>query len=83
LCVVLFYIIYLFNGDLIMKVYAYTYYDSWGAGQGIVVAESIEDADKMLREPHSEKVRQSLFPELRFEEIDITKPQVIDHSWSE
>jgi hypothetical protein len=64
-----------------MKVYKYTYLIRWGEGQGIVIAESIEDADKMLREPYREQDRPSLFPELDFEEIDITKPQVIDHSW--
>lgn len=67
-----------------MKVYSYTYYERWGAGQGIVIAESIEDAIKMMLEPYSsDHTVEDLFPELAFEEIDITKSQVIDHSWCE
>jgi len=66
-----------------MKIFEYTYNIRWGEGQGIVIAESIEEADRMLREPYREEDRSSLFPGLIFEEIDITKSQVIDHSWVE
>jgi hypothetical protein len=67
-----------------MKVYRYEYYESWGDGQGIVIAESEEHAIELMRAPYSsEYSKEKLFPDLIFEEIDITKPQVIDHSWTE
>jgi hypothetical protein len=67
-----------------MKVFRYEYYEEWGNGAGIVIAESIEDARKMMREPYPlDKTVEELFPNLEFEEIDITKPQVIDQSWTE
>jgi hypothetical protein len=72
------------EGETIMKVFEYTYYDRWGAGQGIVIAESEEGAIALMREPYSaDKITSELFPELVFEEIDVTKSQVIDHSWCE
>jgi hypothetical protein len=67
-----------------MKVYEYEYYEKWGNGTGIVIAESIEDAKILMRKPYpSKQTLESLFPNLKFKEIDITKPQVIDHSWTE
>ena len=67
-----------------MKVFKYEYFEDWGAGQGIVIADNEEMAIEMMRKPYSkDKKTSDLFPELTFEEIDITKPQVIDHSWSE
>jgi hypothetical protein len=67
-----------------MKAFRYEYYEKWGNGAGIVIAESIEDAKKMMREPYPlDKTVEELFPNLEFEEIDITKPQVIDQSWTE
>lgn len=67
-----------------MKVYVYSYYESWGAGQGIVIAESIDEAIKLMKAPYDPtSTVKELFPDLEFEEIDISKPQVIDHSWCE
>lgn len=68
-----------------MKVFKYDYYEPWGAGQGIVIAESIDDAKKLMHAPYSQsdKTFEQIFPNLIVEEVDITKPQVIDHSWCE
>jgi len=67
-----------------MKVFEYEYYERWGNGAGIVIAESIEDAKVMMRSPYPpDKTVEMLFPELEFTEVDITKPQVIDHSYAE
>lgn len=67
-----------------MKVYEYDYYISYGSGSGIVIAESVEEAIKLMCEEYSsEHTVQELFPDLELTEIDITKPQVIDHSYAE
>lgn len=67
-----------------LKVFEYTFFERWGNGQGIVIAESVDEAIKMMRKPYSDdKSVSELFPELVFEEVDITKKQVIDHSWCE
>lgn len=68
-----------------MKVYSFSYYERWGAGQGIVIAESIEDAITMMLEPSLPEDRnvEKLFPQLEFYEINITEPQFLDFSWRE
>jgi hypothetical protein len=60
-----------------MKLFEYKYDLRYGNGQGVILANSMDEAEKMLRE----QIRS--LPELEIEEIDITKPQVIDHSWEE
>jgi len=67
-----------------MKVFKYEYFERWGAGQGIVIAETTEDAIKMMCAPYSkDETAEKLFPELEFTEIDITKPQVFDFTYTE
>jgi hypothetical protein len=67
-----------------MKVFEYEYYERWGNGAGIVIAESIDDAKAMMKEPYPfHKTIEELFPDLEIKEVDITKPRVIDHSWCE
>jgi len=67
-----------------VKVFEFRYYERWGNGAGIVVAETIEDAKVMMKAPYGDdKTIEQIFPELEFEEIDITKPRVIDHTWTE
>jgi hypothetical protein len=67
-----------------MKVFEFTYYERWGNGAGIVVAETTEDAIKLMCEPYpKDKTAAEMFPELEFTEIDITKPQVVDHTYTE
>jgi len=60
-----------------LRLFEYTYDRNWGAGQGVILAHSKDEAEKMLRE------ERKFLPGLEIEEIDITKPQVIDHSWEE
>lgn len=68
-----------------MKVYEYAYFIRYGSGSGIVIAESAEDAIKLLCEnyPPPNNTVKELFPELELTEIDITKPRVFDHSYAE
>lgn len=66
-----------------MKAFRYEYFEAWGEGQGIVIAESIEDAIAMMVAPYSDKSVDKLYPHLKFEEIDVTKPQVFDFTWTE
>jgi hypothetical protein len=67
-----------------MKVFKYEYWEEWGEGQGIVIAETQEEAIQMMREPYSkDKTVEQLFPHLTFEEVDITEPHVMDFSWCE
>ena len=65
-----------------MKVFEYWYDETWGEGQGIVIAESEDEAIKMMMEDYDAPIER-VYPDLKFTEIDITKPQLIDHSWCE
>jgi len=59
-----------------LKAFEYNYRISYGHGCGIVFAKTKEDAIKMIKTmPHAR--------ELEVEEIDISKPIIIDHSWEE
>lgn len=61
-----------------MKVFTYDYYIPYGSGHGVVIAESIEEAEKMIRaQPYHE------IDDLQITEIDITKTQLVDMSWEE
>jgi hypothetical protein len=62
-----------------MKVFIYEYPIRCGNGAGIVIAESEVEAAKMIYE----KLKIGVFDELEITEIDISVPQVIDHSWEE
>jgi hypothetical protein len=61
-----------------MKLYRYTYYLPYGDGCGVVLAESKNEAKKMILERPYAIVR-----DLEIKEIDMSKKQILDHSWSE
>lgn len=60
-----------------LKAFKYNYFINYGNGCGVVFAKTKGDAIKMIemRRPHAQ--------DLEVEEIDISKPIVIDHSWEE
>jgi len=61
-----------------MKCFEYRYDIPYGNGCGIVFAKSELEACKMIKyRPYSELI------ELTITEIDMSKPQIIDHSWAE
>lgn len=68
-----------------MKIYEYEYYERWGNGVGVVIAESEEQAKQMMADPYSDsgKTLDELFPNLELREIDVNIARVIDHSWCE
>lgn len=67
-----------------MKIYEYEFYERWGNGAGIVIAESEEHAKEMMMAPYSsDKTVQEVFPLPTFKEIDPNVAQVLDHSWTE
>ena len=67
-----------------MKVFKFEYYERWISVQGIVIADTIDAAKRMMRDPYPlDKTVEELFPNLRFEEIDVTKPRVIDMTYTE
>ena len=63
-----------------MKVFQYTYDITWGNGCGFVVAKNLESAITKLNDCESE-----MYPliNLIVEEIDLTKSEIYDFSWSE
>jgi hypothetical protein len=61
-----------------MRMFKYEYSISYGCGCGVVLAESKRKAKQMIREnPYATT------EDLEIEEIDISKSQLVDHSWSE
>jgi len=73
-----------------MKVFEYNYYERWGNGCGIIIAESVDHAKELLCKSYLEKEEKSIveildkeYPNIEFTEIDITEPQIIDHSYME
>ena len=61
-----------------MKVWKYRYDISWGAGQGIVIAETKERARELIHKDPYDKVEA-----LEIWEIDPTKEEIYDFSWME
>ncbi len=61
-----------------LKAFEYDYYINYGHGCGIVFAKTKEDAIKMIKEKPYSGIKN-----FEIEEIDTSKPCVIDHSWSE
>jgi hypothetical protein len=61
-----------------LKVFEYNYDISYGEGCGIVFAKTKEDAIKMIHEHPYAGVR-----DLKVEELNVSKPLIIDHSWQE
>jgi len=66
-----------------MKVFKFKYYERWGAGQGIIIAETKEIAIKIMIAPYLPEPLEEIFPKLELKEIDISTPCVLDFSWSE
>jgi len=61
-----------------LKMFSYTYDIPYGNGCGIVIAKTKEIAIEMIRvSPYS------TLNDFEIEEIDVSTPQLIDHSWSE
>lgn len=63
---------------VIMKLFQYNYDKNYGMGQGIIIAESIEEAKKLFLGNNVYH-----YPSFKIEEIDITYSRVIDFSWEE
>ena len=61
-----------------MKLFEYSYSIPYGSGCGVIIAKNKDDALKMVLDHPYEKVI-----DLEIQEIDIQKPQILDHSWSE
>jgi len=64
-----------------MKCFEYEYFIQYGNGCGIVFAESKAEACKMIK--CNPPYRHSELIDLEIKEIDVSKPQIIDHSWAE
>jgi hypothetical protein len=62
-----------------MKIFTYSYHIPYGSGAGVVIAESEIEAHKIIYE----KLNVGTLDELETTEVDISKPQLIDMSWSE
>ena len=63
-----------------MKVFTYSYFISYGSGAGVVVAESKEEAIRMIEENPFECFKED---DLELEELDTSKPTIVDMSWVE
>lgn len=61
-----------------LKALEYYYHIPYGSGRGIVFAKTREDAIKMINEKPYAGVR-----DLKVEELNVSKPLIIDHSWQE
>lgn len=61
-----------------LKAFEYYYIISYGKGCGIVFAKTKEDAIAIInRDPYA------TIEDLEVNEVDISKPCIFDHSWSE
>lgn len=60
-----------------MKIFTYSYYIPYGSGAGIVIAESKEEAIRMIKEKPYGTIEDG---DLEVTEIDISKPLIVDMS---
>jgi hypothetical protein len=69
-----------------MKCYQYTFYISYGQGQGIVFAKNEKMARGLLKSENvygsSERTKQEI-DKIEMVEIDMKKAKLIDFGWSE
>jgi hypothetical protein len=67
-----------------MKAFEYYYSITWGYGQGIIFAESQDEAMEMfLKDLPTTTTFADLYPKFEIKEIDITLPRILDYSWEE